>query len=132
MNKALLLSLALVAFIHDVALTQEGQSILDAGSFTGMEGIISITPVQGGPTRQGESASRPLVKITFEVKQNGRVAKSFQTDDRGQFHVELRPGHYTIARKDWKGAIGFYGPFEVEVTQGKTTKVEWKCDTGMR
>jgi hypothetical protein len=73
-----------------------------------------------------------LANVIFEVKQNGQVTKSFQTDDRGQIYVELKPGHYTIARKDWKGAVGFYGPFEVEITQGRMTRVEWKCDTGIR
>lgn len=91
-----------------------------------------MTPIQGGPTRQGEPDSKPLAKMAFEVKQAGRVIRSFQTDDRGQFRVELKPGHYTIARKDWKGAIGSYGPFEVEITQGKMKKVEWKCDSGLR
>ena len=91
-----------------------------------------MSPIQGGPTRQGEPDSTPLAHITFQVKQNGQVTKSFQTDDRGQFHVELEPGHYTISRKDWKGAVGFYGPFEAEITQGRMTKVEWKCDTGIR
>jgi hypothetical protein len=80
-----------------------------------------MTPIQGGPTRQGEPDSSPLANIIFEIKQNGQVTKSFQTDDRGQFHVELKPGHYTIARTDWKGAVGFYGRFEVEITQGKVT-----------
>ena len=91
-----------------------------------------MAPIQGGPTRQGGPDSKPLAKMAFEVKQAGRVIKSFQTDDRGEFRVELEPGHYTIARKDWKGAVGFYGPFDVEVTQGKMKKVEWKCDTGLR
>jgi Prealbumin-like fold domain len=91
-----------------------------------------MTPIRGGPTRQGEADSRPLANIAFEVKENGQVIKSFQTDERGQFHVELKPGQYTIARKDWKEAIGFYGPFEVEITQGKMTKVKWKCDSGLR
>jgi hypothetical protein len=131
MNKILFLSLALCGLIPCLALTQT-QPISAANGSTGIEGIISMTPIQGGPTRQGEPDSRPLANIIFEVKQNGQITKSFQTDDRGEFHVELKPGHYTIARKDWKGAVGFYGPFEVEVTQGKMTRVEWKCDTGIR
>ncbi len=91
-----------------------------------------MTPFQGGPTRKSEADSKPLTNIAFEVKQDGQVIKSFQTDDRGQFHVELKPGQYTVARKDWKEAIGFYGPFEVKITQGAMTKVEWKCDSGIR
>ena len=131
MSKVAILSLALLGLIPCLALAQT-PPIPAADGSAGLEGTISVTPIQGGPTRKGEPDSKPLANITFEVKQNGQVTKSFQTDDRGQFHVELEPGHYAIARKDRKGVVGFYGPFEAEVAQGKMTKVEWKCDSGIR
>ena len=130
MSKVAILSLALLGLMPCLTLAQT-PPIPPADGSAGVEGTISVTPIQGGPTRKSEPDSRPLANIAFEVKQNDQVTKSFQTDDRGQFHVELKPGHYTIARKDRKG-IGFYGPFEVDVAQGKMTKVEWKCDSGMR
>src|SRR6266404_2147334 len=130
MNNILFISLTLLGLFPCFALTQT-QSISAAGSSTGIEGTISMAPIQGGPTRRGGPDSKPLAKMAFEVKQAGRVIKSFHTDDRGEFRVELEPGHYTSARKDWKGAVGFYGPFDGEVTQGKMKKVEWKCDTGL-
>ena len=99
---------------------------------TGIEGTIAISPVQGGPTRQGVPDSRPLSHTTFEVKQGDRVITSFQTDEHGHFRLTLGPGHYVISRKDWKSAIGSYGPFEVEVNQGNMTAVSWTCDTGIR
>jgi len=131
MGKVAILSLALLGLVTCLALAQK-TPVSHADGSAGVEGTISVTPIQGGPTRKGEPDSRPLTNITFEVKQNGQVTKSFQTDDRGQFHVELKPGHYTIARSDRQGVVGFYGPFEVEVAQGKVTKVEWKCDSGIR
>ena len=131
MNKILFVSLTLLGLFPCLAVTQT-LPISTGDASTGVEGIISIGPIQGGPTRQGAPDSKPLAKMAFEVKQAGRVIKSFQTDERGEFRVELKPGHYDIARKDWKGAIGFYGPFEVEVTQGKMKKVEWNCDSGLR
>lgn len=131
MNKIAFFTLALLGLIPCLALAQTSPIPATDGS-AGVEGTISITPIRGGPTRQGEADSVPLANIAFEVKRNGEVTKSFQTDDRGQFHIELTPGHYTIARKDWKAAVGSYGPFEVEVAQGKMTKVDWKCDSGMR
>ncbi len=70
--------------------------------------------------------------MAFEVKQEDRVVHTFQTDDQGRFRVELKPGHYTIVRKDWSSAVGFYGPFEVDVTQGEMKSVAWKCDSGLR
>jgi len=131
MHKVPILSLAVLGLILCLAFAQTTPIPAGDGS-AGVEGTISVTPIQGGPTRKGEPDSRPLANVTFEVKQNGQVTKSFQTDDLGQFHVELKPGHYTITRKDREGAVGFYGPFEVEVAQGKMTKVEWKCDSGIR
>lgn len=57
---------------------------------------------------------------------------TFQTDDQGHFRLSLQPGHYTIVRQNYKGAIGSYGPFEVDVSQGKMVRVYWNCDTGLR
>jgi hypothetical protein len=130
MNKALLY-LTLLGAIPWFGFAQT-QSTPAPDSLTGIEGTISVGPVQGGPTRQGAADSQPLAGMAFEVKQAGRVVKSFQTDARGSFSVLLQPGHYTIVRKDWQGAIGFYGPFEAEVTPGKMKKVDWKCDSGLR
>jgi hypothetical protein len=131
MKKFLLLSLAVFGLFPGFAWPQTNPSPMTGGS-TGIEGVISVAPSRGGPTRQDEADSIPAANMTFEVKQNGRVIKSFQPDNRGRFHLELEPGHYTISRKDRKAAVGFYGPFEVEVARGRMTKVEWKCDTGMR
>jgi hypothetical protein len=91
-----------------------------------------MSPVMGGPTRQGTPDSRPVANVAFEVKQGDRVFATFQTDDQGHFRQPLAPGQYTIARKDMKSSIGFYGPFEVSVSSGKMTAVQWHCDTGIR
>jgi hypothetical protein len=99
---------------------------------TGLEGVILIGPIQGGPTKQGVPDSRPLANTEFlVVKENSTVA-SFKTDDEGRFRISLASGHYTISRKDWKASIGSYGPFEVDVTAGQIKRVQWNCDTGMR
>jgi|SRR6516162_4494242 len=98
----------------------------------GVEGVIKIGPTLPGPVRPGIQSSRPLANTTFIVtNQTGSVAE-FTTDDQGRFKVSLKPGHYTIARKDQKKGIGRYGPFDVDVVVGQMTQVEWQCDTGMR
>ena len=38
----------------------------------------------------------------------------------------------TLSASDKKGGIGHYGPFEVDVVADRMTKVEWRCDTGVR
>lgn len=125
------LPLALIAMLPCLTHAQM-QPTATPNTNTGIEGTITISPVQGGPTRQGSPDSRPLANITFEVQQGDRAITSFQTDEQGHFRQTLEPGHYTISRKDWKGAVGSYGPFEVLVSRGKMTAVQWKCDTGIR
>jgi hypothetical protein len=99
---------------------------------TGVEGVITVSPVRGGPARLGVPNSRPLTNTDFVVQNDKGPVTSFTTDDQGQFRVSLAPGHYTVSIKERKGSIGRYGPFDVDVVAGQVTKVEWQCDTGMR
>lgn len=98
---------------------------------TGIEGTITISPVQGGPERAGQSNSAPLSNMAFEIKQDGRSVSEFQTDGQGHFRVLLSPGRYTVSRKDHQ-AIGSFGPYEVTVVAGKMSSVRWECDSGLR
>ena len=99
---------------------------------TGIEGVITVGPAQGGPARIGVPDSTALANMTFIAQKQNGTATFFTTDDRGRFRVALEPGHYTVSLKEKKGGIGRYGPFEVDVVDGQMTKVEWRCDTGMR
>jgi Prealbumin-like fold domain len=99
---------------------------------TGLEGVISIGPISGGPSRRGVPDSKPLANIEFLVEKKNSVVASFTTDDQGRFRISVAPGHYIISAKDRKGRVGSYGPFEVDVTAGQIKKVQWDCDSGMR
>jgi hypothetical protein len=99
---------------------------------TGIEGVITVSPVHGGPSRLGVSNSRPLANTVFIIENEKGSVTSFTTDDQGQFRVSLAPGHYTVSIKKRKSGIGRYGPFDVDVVADQMTKVEWQCDTGMR
>jgi hypothetical protein len=99
---------------------------------TGIEGVITVSPVHGGPARVGVPDSRPLADTDFVVQNDKGPVTSFITDDQGRFRVSLAPGHYTVSIKQRRGGIGRYGPFDVDVVAGQMTKVEWQCDTGMR
>ncbi len=98
---------------------------------SGLEGSILISPVMGGPTRQGAADAKPLPDAEFVVKQGETVVTSFRTDAEGHFSVSLGPGHYAVMKKE-SGAMGSFGPFEVEVAAGKMKSVQWKCDSGIR
>src|SRR6266853_6824359 len=101
-------------------------------SGTGIEGVITVGPVHGGPTRIGVPDSRALANTTFIAQKQNGTATSFTADDQGRFRVSLEPGHYAVSLKEKKGGIGRYGPFEVDVVAGQMAKVAWRCDTGMR
>jgi hypothetical protein len=103
-----------------------------SGSETGIEGVITISPIKAGPVRADAPSSRPLANAAFGVEnQKGEIA-SFTTDTEGRFRVSLAPGHYKVSLKGRTSSIGRYGPFEVDVAAGKMTKVQWECDSGMR
>ncbi len=99
---------------------------------TGIEGVITVSPVHGGPSRLGVPNSRPLANTVFIIENDKGSVTSFTTDDQGQFRMSLAPGHYTVSIKERKSGIGRYGPFDIDVVAGQVTKVEWQCDTGMR
>jgi hypothetical protein len=103
---------------------------MNAGA--GIEGVILAGPTRGGPSRPGESDSRPLARTAFVVSKDDHVAASFTTDEHGKFHVSLPPGHYIVATQERIGKLGSYGPFEVDLVAGQIKKVQWMCDTGMR
>jgi hypothetical protein len=133
MSKTYPLSLlAVFLALFSRILLAETPSTPKAEPGTGLEGVILVGPIQGGPTRQGVPDSRPLANTEFiVVKENSPVA-SFKTNDQGWFQISLPSGRYTISRKDWKAGIGSYGPFEAEVAAGQIKKVQWNCDTGLR
>ena len=100
---------------------------------TGVEGVITISPVHPGPVRADAPGSGPLANASFVVKdQKDTAASEFTTDDQGHFRVLLPPGHYKVSLKGRKGGPGRFGPFDVEVVAGKMTKVQWECDSGIR
>ena len=99
---------------------------------TGLEGLIILHSIHGGPITRDVPDSKPLANTTFVVKKGDNPVASFTTDDQGQFRISLPPGHYSISKKDWKTRVGHYGPFEVDVAAGEMKKVQWDCDTAMQ
>ena len=58
----------------------------------GVQGVILIGPVMGGPTREGAPEAKPLPEMEFVVKQGERVVTSFRTDQGGPLQGVVRPG----------------------------------------
>lgn len=120
----------LLILFSSLALAQTG-SAPKPESESGLEGVITIGPTLGGPTRQGVPDSKPLANMEFIVRKDDNLVASFKTDDQGRFRIALPPGHYAVSRKDGS-AVGNYGPFPVEVTSGQMKTVHWDCDSGLR
>src|SRR5256885_9166013 len=79
---------------------------------TGIEGIITVGPTHGGPTRVGVPDSKPLADRTFVVENEKRAGASFATDDQGRVRISLAPGHYTVSPKEKTPKIGRYCPVD--------------------
>jgi hypothetical protein len=103
-----------------------------AGSETGIEGVITISPTRPGPVPADAPSSQPLANTAFVVENQKGEVTSFTTDDQGRFRMPLTPGHYKVSLKGKRGGIGHYGPFQVDVVAGQITKVQWECDSGIR
>src|ERR1700736_6186737 len=69
---------------------------------TGIEGVVSIGPIHGGPQRSDEPASAPLANAVFEVANDAGAVTTFTTDAAGHFRVPLAPGRYSIKPRDLK------------------------------
>ena len=123
-------SIALVGLIMCVGFLP-GQT--PSGSETGIEGVITINPWHPGPIKADEPLAKPLGNSTWVVKNDkGEAATEFTTDAQGQFQTSLPPGRYSVSLKGKKSGVGKFGPFDVEVVAGKMTKVQWRCDSGLR
>src|SRR5712675_905135 len=99
---------------------------------SGIEGVITISPANPGPSRIDAAAAMPLANTTFAVEKNNGEVTSFITDEQGRFRVSLPPGNYKISLKGRKSGIGRFGPFEADVPAGKMINVQWECDSGIR
>jgi|SRR5437867_4418382 len=126
------LALLLLAACFAFAQTESTPTPIPETAETGIEGIITVSPIHGGPIRPGIASSAPLANATFVVGNENSAVAEFTTDDHGRFKVSIAPGHYAVTKKDRQKGIGRYGPFDVDVIAGQMTKVEWQCDTGMR
>src|SRR5690349_9709231 len=101
-------------------------SMCSSQTQSGIEGVITLSPSRPGQLKKGSENEVPLAEVSFVVANSQGAVKSFTTDKQGRFRISLDPGHYTVTRKEGASTIGSYGPFEVDVTAGNITKVEWR------
>jgi hypothetical protein len=126
------LNIALLLICACFASAQTSPTPMPEAADTGIEGVITVGPIHGGPVRPGIPSTKPLANAAFVVGNESGAITEFTTDAQGHFNVSVAPGHYTVTKKNQQKGIGRYGPFDVDVVAGQMTKVQWQCDTGMR
>ena len=65
------------------------------------------------------------------IDQRGAVAAQVASDQAGNFHVDLPPGHYTL-RLETSSRIAHSPPVETTVIAGRVTKTVVTLDSGIR
>jgi hypothetical protein len=104
----------------------------EAGRGTGIEGIVTVSPIRPGPIKKGsEVLSAPLPNAIFKVANEKGTVTSFTTDGEGRFRLALSPGHYSVSLAENRFPRPC-GPYKIDVESGKMTRVEWRCDSGMQ
>jgi Carboxypeptidase regulatory-like domain len=107
--------------------TQQPGAGLPASRVTGTVLAGPITPV----ARPGVPATRPVPGATVEALRGSEVMAITRTDDAGRYQLTLPPGIYVILAK----ADSYFSKRKsqtVTVTAGKTLKISFVIDTGIR
>ena len=105
----------------------------DSTRGSGIEGVVMVSPIWPGPIKKGSERPNvaPVASAVFSVTNEKGTVTPFTTDSEGRFRLSLSPGHYVVSLAENRFARPC-GPFEIDVESGKMTKVEWRCDSGMR
>ena len=99
----------------------------ETGRIDGQIVLSPATPV----TRFGEPNQRPIAGQVAIIDERGGVVAHVASDQAGNFHIDLAPGHYTL-RVESSGRMGHSRPVEATVTAGQVTKTVVTFDSGIR
>jgi hypothetical protein len=130
-----LLFLALL-FVLPCCLVAGGGSVGNPG---GIEGVVTLGPLQPGPIRPGDRPrERPFEATIRVVPLGGEGARKrgpleVRSDAEGKFRIELPAGRYRLEPQGGTTARWpFARPVDVAVEKGKMTRVEIHYDSGIR
>lgn len=111
-----------------------GDSIVTTQGDSGIEGQAVLSPVRGGPIRQGIPNSAPYktTLVVWRVDGDREVAR-FDTGSDGRFRVKLAPGTYRVGPPPQTGRFLPRAAEEtVTVEPGKFARLTINFDSGMR
>ncbi|MEX2014133.1 MAG: hypothetical protein WD896_02140, partial [Parcubacteria group bacterium] len=102
---------------------------------SGIQGKVLVGPtcpvVQTPP--QGDCDDKPFQTNLMLVAPDGRIAKAFSTNAKGEFKVSVAPGSYLVSSAAGNDGLtscskGGY----IEVKANSYTQVTINCDSGIR
>ncbi|MFN0074039.1 MAG: carboxypeptidase-like regulatory domain-containing protein [Chloroflexota bacterium] len=99
---------------------------------SGIEGIVTISPVRPGPIRAGDSTTEQPYQATLTLlTPDGLVVAQIQSGLDGRFRIVLPPGEY-ILRPESPGRLPRSVEQPVRVIEGQFTSVNVSYDSGLR
>ncbi len=100
---------------------------------SGIEGQVTIGPNCPGPAKPGneDCASKGYQATISVLSETNTPVTHFQTDELGNFRIDLAPGTYTL-HPESESAFPHASDQTVTVDKGQYTQVEIVFDTGIR
>ena len=117
----LLVSLALVV-------VGDAQAMLGHGSLAGVVKRGPIAPV----CMVGQPCDAPAKNVILLFSRNDRVVGRVVTDEQGRYHLRLPVGLYSVRRPAAASIDRKLEPNHVRVYGGRTGRVDFSIDTGIR
>lgn len=106
---------------------------MSADQFTGVSGMVRISPARPGPQHAGESDASPYPGVRVQLRDTqGNVVAQATTNAQGQFTVAAPLGVYRIQVDVQRAALPRCEAIEVTVRANQSAHVAISCDSGMR
>ena len=100
---------------------------------SGIKGKVLRGTVRPGPQTGTEPAERPFRALFHVRDMEGNEVASFESNDEGEFEIELQPGEYLIVPDETAPLMAPANQAQkVEVPEGAVVEVTLRFDTGIR
>lgn len=114
--------------------TPDGRTFVE--QISGIRGLVLLgptCPVVTDPP-DPECIDRPFAtSLVVTASDQSRVIKEFQSDETGNFSVQVNPGEYAIRSAAASNILPYCSSGEViKVNAGAYTETTVQCDTGIR
>lgn len=127
-----------------ILLSALAMATLGAGPTGMVVGQVEVGPVSP-VERPGDQAKKAAWYEALRIKvyipgpqgakfksQMLRIAKTLEVDAHGRFHTELAPGHYELGVWSDKPMLHLPPRQPIDVVAGRTVRVRFEVDTGIR